>query len=73
MMPPEQQQQLKAHADAIAAILLADAKAKHPDRLDTLEGIELTVRQQIQAHVSPHVGVFLSSRAAVPPLANPAP
>ncbi len=57
-MTPEQPQQLKAHADAIAAILLADAKAKHPDRLDTLEGIELTVRQQIQEHVSPHIGIF---------------
>ncbi|MEY3297165.1 MAG: hypothetical protein RLZZ597_425 [Cyanobacteriota bacterium] len=57
-MPPDQQQQLKAHAAAIVAILLADAKAKHPERLDTLEGIELTVCQQIQAHVNPHIGVF---------------
>lgn len=71
-MTPEQPQQLKAHADAIAAILLADAKAKHPDRLDTLEGIELTVRQQIQEHVSPHIGIFLSSMAAAPRQENPA-
>jgi len=60
-MTPEQQLQLKAHTDAIAAILLADAKAQHPERLETLEGIELTVRQQIQEHVSPNIGVFLSS------------
>ena len=72
-MTPEQKRQLKAHTDAIAAILLADAKAKHPERLETLEGIELTVRQQIQEHVSPEVGVFLSSMAAAPRLANPAP
>ena len=57
-MTPEQQLQLKAHTDAIAAILLADAKAQHPERLETLEGIELTVRQQIQEHVSPNIGVF---------------
>jgi len=29
-MTPEQKRQLKAHTDAIAAILLADAKAKCP-------------------------------------------
>ena len=72
-MTPEQKRHLKAHTDAIAAILLADAKAKCPERLETLEGIELTVRQQIQEHVSPEVGVFLSSMAAAPQLANPAP
>lgn len=72
-MTPEQKRQLKAHTDAIAAILLADAKAKHPERLETLEGIELTVRQQIQEHVSPEVGVFLSSMVAAPQPANPAP
>jgi hypothetical protein len=72
-MSPEQKRQLKAHTDAIAAILLADAKAQHPERLETLEGIELTVRQQIQEHVSPEIGVFLSSMAAAPQRENPAP
>jgi len=72
-MTPEQKRQLKAHTDAIAAILLADAKAKYPERLETLEGIELTVRQQIQEHVSPEVGVFLSSMAAAPQPENPVP
>lgn len=71
-MTPEQKRQLKAHTDAIAAILLADAKAQHPERLETLEGIELTVRQQIQEHVSPEIGVFLSSMVAAPQRENPA-
>jgi hypothetical protein len=30
--------------------------------MKTLEGIELTVRQQIQAHVSPELGSFLSKQ-----------
>jgi hypothetical protein len=30
--------------------------------MKTLEGIELTVRQQMQKHVSPELGSFLSKR-----------
>jgi len=71
-MTPEQESQLKFHRDAIAAILLEEAKNKYPERLETLEGIELTVRQQIQEHVSPGIGVFLSPMAAAPQPENPA-
>ena len=69
-MTPEQKSQLKFHTDAIAAILLEEAKNKYSERLETLEGIELTVRQQIQEHVSPSIGVFLSSMAAAPQREN---
>lgn len=45
-MTPEQEQALKAHLKAIAQILYDDSD---PEAMKTLEGIELTVRQQIQA------------------------
>lgn len=58
-MEPEQQQALKAHLQAIAKILYDDSD---PDAMQTLEGIEMTVRQKIQAHVSPELGNFLLER-----------
>lgn len=59
-MTPEQEQALKSHLEAIAQILYDDSD---PETMKTLEGIELTVRQQIQAHVSPELGSFLSKRS----------
>lgn len=59
MMKPEQEQALKAHLQAIAQILYDDSD---PDTMQTLEGIEMTVRQKIQAHVSPELGKFLLER-----------
>lgn len=56
-MTPEQTQALKAHLEAIARILYDNSD---PEAMKTLEGIELTVRQQIQSHVSPELGSFLS-------------
>ncbi len=58
-MTPEQEQALKPHLKAIAQILYDHSD---PEAMKTLEGIELTVRQQIQAHVSPELGCFLSKR-----------
>ena len=56
-MTPEREQALKAHLKAIAQILYDDS---NPEAMKTLEGIELTLRQQIQTHVSPELGFFLS-------------
>lgn len=56
-MTPEQEQALKAHLQAIAEILYDNSD---PEAMRTLEGIELTVRRQIQTHVSPELGSFLS-------------
>ena len=58
-MTPEQEQALKTHLKAIAQILYDDSDQK---AMETLEGIELTVRQQVQAHVSPDLGSFLSKK-----------
>ncbi len=61
-MTPVQAQALKVHLEAIAQILYAESD---PEAMKTLEGIELTLREQIQAHVSPELGCFLSERLAV--------
>lgn len=58
-MTPEQEQALKVHLQAIAQILYDESD---PAAMKTLEGISLTVRQQIHKHVSPELGVFLSKR-----------
>ena len=54
-MTPEKADQLKTHLDAIAQLLYEES---NPADMQTLEGIELTVREQIQAHVSPALGIL---------------
>lgn len=61
-MTPEKAAQLKTHLEAIAELLYEESD---PAEMQTLEGIEMTVREQIQAHVSPELGLFLSARLAV--------
>jgi len=61
-MTPAQEQALNAHLEAIAEILYDESD---PGAMTTLEGIELTVREKIQAHVSPEIGIFLSAKLAV--------
>lgn len=56
-LTPEQQKSIEYHSREIAKILHADAA---PEAIETLEGIEKTVREQILEHVSPTIGVFLS-------------
>ncbi len=58
-MTPEKAVALKAHLQAIAAILYEETT---PENLNTLEEIEQTVRQKVLKHVSPEIGVFLSER-----------
>lgn len=59
-MTPEQEQALQEHVQAIAKILYEDTP---PEQLKTLGGIEQAVREQMQKHVMPAVGVFLSQRS----------
>lgn len=56
--------EIQAHARAIAALLYEEADA---EQVQTLAGIEETVRAQLLEHVSPEIGVFLSKRAAAQP------
>lgn len=60
-MTPEQKAQLQPHLDAIAKILYEDSD---PASMQTLEAIELKIREQLQAHVSPELGRFLSAQLA---------
>jgi len=55
-MTPEQEKHSKGHLQAIAPNLAYDSD---PEAIETLGRIELTVRQQMQKHVSPELGVFL--------------
>jgi hypothetical protein len=58
-MTPEEAETVQAHVEAIAAILYANTA---PEKLKTLEGIELSVRQHMLETVSPQVGIFLSAQ-----------
>ncbi len=58
-MTPEQERALQEHIQAIAKILYDDTR---PEELKTLAGIEQAVRSQMQRHVMPQVGVFLSQQ-----------
>ncbi len=57
LMTPEQQQALQEHIQAIAKILYDDTPL---EQLTSLAGIEQAVRSQMQKHIMPEVGVFLS-------------
>ncbi len=61
-MTPAQSKQLKAHVEAIAQLLYADA-VEQGMRLGSLGEIEQAVRSQMLEHVAPEVGIFLSTAA----------
>lgn len=56
-MTPEAQQALDKHVQAIARILYDDADKS---QMTNLAEIEAMVRAQVQAHMTPELGVFLS-------------
>jgi hypothetical protein len=56
-MTPEQKQSLDKHVQAIAEILYAEADQSQMTNLGEIEGV---IREQLQEHVSPKLGVFLS-------------
>jgi hypothetical protein len=62
-MNVEQQQALQTHLQAIAEILYEETPA---EELKTLAAIEQTVRYQLQQHVMPAIGIFLSSGPLAP-------
>ena len=69
-MTPEQRAALKAHVREVAKILHQDAKDKGMP-IESLGEIEQTVRAQVQSHVSPELGLFLSMKALGPILEQP--
>ena len=58
-MTPAEKVQLDEHVQAIAKILYADADKS---QMTNLGEIEAGIRAQLQEHVSPQLGVFLSQQ-----------
>lgn len=58
-MTPEEERELAKHIKAIGKILYKQTK---PEQVETLAKIEETVREQVLKHVSPQIGIFLSSK-----------
>ncbi len=52
----EEMQEVQAHMKKVAAILHRNTPA---EQLKSLEGIEQSIRQHVQTHVSPELAVFL--------------
>jgi hypothetical protein len=63
-MTLEQKQALQVHIKAIARILYDETPAAD---LTSLSGIEQAVRRQMQQHVMPEVGNFLSQQRPTQP------
>lgn len=57
-MTPEEQERIRVCSQEIAEILYRNSDKAS---LNTLEGIEQTVRQQMLEHVSPEIALFLST------------
>ena len=70
-MTPEQKQALQEHVQAMPAAGYAYAKILYedtsPERLTSLALIEEAVRSQMQKHIMPEVGVFLSKQLQAQP------
>lgn len=58
-MTPEEKKELTEHINAIGKILYKQTK---PEQVETLARIEETVREQVLEHISPQIGIFLSSK-----------
>ena len=54
-------ERLKEHAQEIAKILYGET---NPEQVNTLEGIEETVRELVQTHINSEIGNFLSEKVA---------
>jgi hypothetical protein len=59
VMTPAEKAQLDAHVQAIAKLLYADADKS---QMTNLGQIEAGIRAQLQEHVGPQLGVFLSQK-----------
>ena len=62
-MTESEKNEIHGHVQAIAAILYKDTESREPERLTSLEGIEISVREQMQQCVSKDIGIFLSRQA----------
>lgn len=62
-MTPEEKQAISYHAQELAKLLYKEAAHS---RMTTLGEIEAVVRDQVQQHVTPEIGIFLSKPLQIP-------
>ncbi len=62
-MTPEEKERLEACIQEISSILYKNTPS---EQIETLEGIEITVRQQTLAQISPKIALFLSKSRLEP-------
>lgn len=62
-MTPEEEQEFNACVTRISELLYQDSQSQSLP-MNTLAEIEFTVRTQLQTHVSPQMGLFLSTKLA---------
>lgn len=62
-MEPANQKKIEKHLQAIAKILYQEAETKE---LESLAGIEKTIREQTLEYITPELGVFFSKKQQEP-------
>ena len=62
-MTPEEKARLEACIQEISSILYKNTPS---DQIETLEGLEITVRQQILQQIRPKIALFLSKSRPAP-------
>ncbi len=62
-MEPANQKKIEKHLQAIAKILYQEAETKE---LESLAGIEKTIRAQTLEYITPELGVFFSKKQQEP-------
>ncbi len=70
IMTPSEREELEACLRRASEILYNNSD---PDSLETLAGIETTVRAQVLEHVSPKIALFLSKKRPKPSEEKPEP
>lgn len=65
-MTPEEEQAVAYHVRELAKLLYKDADTRQTP-MTNLGEIEAAVREQVQTHVTPKMGVFLSTQLRVQP------
>ncbi len=69
-MTPEEEQAVAYHVRELAKLLYKDADASQMP-MTSLGEIEAAVREQVQKHVTPEMGVFLSKQLRAQPKGTP--
>lgn len=63
-MDKAKEAQIAAHALELAKLLYEETASTNPEQLNSLEGIEVAIREHMQQRVNPTVANFLSQQVA---------